>query len=233
MPKLTWYEIRRRGEFMMPGNYVEAENYQMAMMDPKGGNQIDSIVIGYNDGAWWLVSADGSLSRPRVTIPQGTNVHAFDNNPQRRLALAKKCEKFCQSREKNPTLEFADFDRQLSEYEKEYNSLEEDRQIMRKYYEGKSVHIAARCLKDCALAETNTSAGEKDNAGCAMLTANSYRQEAKILAEASRAPGDTKSNSADKAAAEAQKQFEKTTNRIEQFEGKKMFINKTQVLNVN
>lgn len=93
-----------------------------------------------------------------------------------------------------------------------------DRQNMRKHYKDKAIEIASQCLKECALAETATAAGKKQEASYAIFNADATCQEAKRFAEESRMPGDTKPNAAEKASSNAQKQFEITVKKIQEIQ---------------
>lgn len=216
MEKLQDYEIRRRGEFMFDGVIIRAANPTLAMLDPKGGNNTDSMIINKSlEGEWFLISKGANhLSNPIVKIDFSVSptrigevgqfiVNPDGHDPQERLALAKACEKEYQHQEKNPTMEFSDFDKQLIEYQKRI-----------------STKHSARCLKECAVAETEILAEKKISAKWALQLARDLCQSAINYAEASHTRKDTKPNSAEVTAAGAKKQFNQTVKKYNALKNK-------------
>lgn len=227
MAKLTWYEIRPRGEFMMDGRIVHAENHKMARLIPTGNEGIDNVVIQISAGKkskghWWLISAKGYQRKAFAVIGKEV-VHPYDSAAKNRMAFAKICEAAFQCREKNPSLEFSDFDNQAKKYKEECTK-------NRKEYI--NVELVGVCLKECLIAEAATIAGKRDEAADAIYYVRSKLKEAKILAKETRDPKATKPNTIEKAIAKIQKQIDTTTKKNREFRNKKTTPNKIQTLSL-
>lgn len=233
MAKLKNYEMRPRGEFMLLGKIVQAENQEMAMLDPKGGNKIDCLVLENDDeNDWWLITADRGWFKPIVQMNRMV-VQPYDPEPLSRLVIAKKCEAICQDNEKNPSVKFTDFDHQLKKYEETKGAMETEYIEIREGNKKEAIKWAAACIKECALAETATIAGKGKKAGEAMNYARSVLEDALGYSADSRAPWDTKPNEAEKAAANAKKQYNKTMKKNRKIRKRTMLCIHTTAKNDN
>lgn len=208
MAKLNEYKVYPKGKFMMPCKIVLAINHEMAMRDPMGGNNIDSIVmeIGIAHKEWWLISADGGYSKPIATLSNGQTVGAWETDPSKRILFEKACGTALEESKKNPSLEFADFENELKQYQKTYETSKKESIQNRK----QTIKIVAVCLKDCIVAEMATIDGNGEKAGKAMVHARGMVEEAYKYAQRSQAAGDAQPNTAWVAATHAREQFDKT-----------------------
>lgn len=203
------FEVRPRKEFMMPGKIVTAENPEKAMMDPMGGNKIGSIVIDIAEGRWYLIPQKGYWTRLAVKINEEA-VSPFDPDPQRRMAVAKACEKECQIYDKNQTNKYSNFDDQLEQYKKAYAKSKKEAVKEREAFKKEAVTKVAKCLVECTLSESALYNGEKRKSNNSIMTAERLLKEATKLAYASCTPGIEQPNSAMLAVTDARQQLDKT-----------------------
>lgn len=137
----------------------------------------------------------------------------------------KSCHAHAQSIEK--VNEYVWKSEKCEQYKKECT---EERKQFRKDAEISAVKMVAMCMKECVIAEAATITGKTKEAWTAMLHGNNDWQKAKMYAEISHAPGDTKPNTADIAASNAGKQLNKTAIKNRKFLNKIISTNQTKEL---
>lgn len=241
MAKLKYYEIRPRGRHMMNGKMIQAVNAKEAML--KNGNKIGSMVIDPNGRDWWIVPTINHWVNIVVVAGKET-IHPYDLSHKSRLALAKACEIECQRHDKIPTMEYSNFENQTVLYAKEYDKDEKIRaenwaELIRndkvkseklEQLEKKVINKTTECMKECTLAEIATIAGEPAKASAAMSLAESLCKEIKIYAEETHLIWATEPNTAEKAAYNAQIQFDKTSQKIKKFKTETITVNQAEGL---
>lgn len=203
MAKLKLYEIRQRGQFMLQGHYCYAPSHKLVKLIFEVGFTSCNVVIeaepGANFGDWHLITSGGCGGRPQIITANKENIDPHDNDSKKRMAFAKKCEAGLQGLEEKPNLDYSNFDEQLKEYE----TIKKDSET----FIEKSLSLSARCLKECVLAETAITQGEKKKCIDSLVYAHKILYYARISARKSHVQGSIKPNAADLSVANAQQQI--------------------------
>lgn len=214
MENTTPYEVRYRGEFMLPGRFVNATNPKEAVPHNKN---IDYVVMqnkpGLGDGDWWLITGKRLIIAKGVWDNKSSikMIHPYHNGPNKGMLFAKTCEAKLQDHEKNSNLKLNDFNKLLKKHEQEWTKI-------RTYAEKKARLETIKCLKECALAEAAIITGKKTKAKDAISNANAYSLFAMMYAKESQIPGATKPNKAEVASSTTKIQLDITTKRIKEFQ---------------
>lgn len=162
MADLKQYEIRERGQFMMPGKLVWAKHHESAMLNPKdpiGDRKNDSIVIEIATCDFWLMLTDAGGGTAATNLISTESIHPYFIASSKRMALAIACEKTCQIDEEILNMEFSDFECQLKQYEKHVRDTQPEYLEKRKEIKRNLDIKFAEQTKELAIAEAEAKQG--------------------------------------------------------------------------